>query len=77
MTAARKCPHPDITRCPLYHAAHVAGAPSCFSQRMDAGLCAVDLGQPYEALLSALNAKFPLVAAECHWQSARQTETLH
>jgi hypothetical protein len=73
----RKCPHHNITDCPLYHAMHVAGAPSCFSNRMDEGFCAVDLGKSYQVILAVLNATFPMIVAECEWNASRCSETVH
>lgn len=73
----RKCPHANIVNCPLYHAMHVAYGPSCASERLDEGLCAVDLGKSYSVLLSELTAKHPLLVAECAWQAPRVAESVH
>ncbi len=75
----RKCPYANVADCPLYHAMHAAGAPNCFSNRMDEGFCAVDLGKSYQAILSSLNATFPMIVAECKWSvigvELRRTES--
>lgn len=59
------CRHADIRNCPLYHAMHIAGGPSCWSDRIPEGLCAVDLGADYDALVAAFRAKHPREVAEC------------
>lgn len=73
----RKCPHANIIHCPLYVAMHVAGTPSCFSTKLDEGLCKVDLGASYQALLANLNGFDLAIAAECEWQKPRTTEVVH
>lgn len=65
-----KCPHDNIVDCPLYHGMHVGGGPSCWSDRIPEGLCAVDLGANYDALVLALRIKHPMVVAECEWNAA-------
>lgn len=73
----RKCPHPDITKCPLYHAMHIADAPSCFSDKLDTGICKVDLGASYDALVAALQIFDMRVIADCEWNNERPRSTLH
>lgn len=65
-----KCPHENIVDCPLYHGMHIAGGPSCVSNRLDEGLCAVSMGADYESLLVALTIAHPKVVAECEWNAA-------
>jgi hypothetical protein len=73
----RKRPHANIVQCPLYHAMHASGAPSCFSARLDDGLCKVDLGASYQDILAKLN-RFDLsIAAMCEWQKPRTAEVVH
>jgi len=73
----RKCPHAHIVDCPLYHAMHVSYAPSCDSGRLDEGLCKVDLGASYDAILMAVQIFDMRIVAECQWNSARTRETVH
>ncbi len=61
------CPHSNIADCPLYHGMHVPGGPSCHSDKLDEGLCAVALGADYDALVAALRARHPKVVAECEF----------
>lgn len=68
------CRHADIRNCPLYHAMHIPGAPSCRSPRLEEGLCAVDLGADYNALLLALTIEHPREVAECEWHAAQRAE---
>lgn len=73
----RKCPHPDVANCPLYHAAHVPNAAGCFSKKMDTGLCAVDLGESYSGRLAKLQREHPQIVAECEWHVMTPARTLH
>ena len=70
MSKRRRCPHGNVAYCPLYWGMHIAGAPSCVSNRLDEGLCAVDLGADYEALAAAFRAQRPRDAAECEFAEA-------
>lgn len=64
------CPrHRNIIDCPLAHGLHIPGGPSCWSDRLDEGLCAVDLGADYDGLVAALRIKHPLEVAECEWDA--------
>lgn len=73
----RKCPHANIMDCPLYHAMHIANAPSCYSHRLDEGLCKVDLGKKYEDILMALNIFDLRIASDCEWMRIRGSATMH
>lgn len=73
----RKCPHPDVATCPLYHAAHVPNAGGCFSQLMDVGLCAVDLGARYEDLRQRLEIEHPQIVADYELVVLASARTLH
>lgn len=71
----RGCPHTDIRDCPLYHAMHGCGGPSCWSDRLEEGKCAVDLGADYNGLLQALTIKEPKLVAECQWNADLRART--
>lgn len=49
-----RCPHGNISYCPLYRAAHEAGGPSCDDGHLDRGGCAIDRGLDYGRTLAAL-----------------------
>ena len=58
-----KCPHADIRFCPLYLAAHVAGAGGCDDGHLGEGGCAVDRGMNYADEAARLQVtQFHLVA---------------
>lgn len=50
----RRCPHPNIAYCPLYHAAHEVGGLGCDDGKLGNGSCAVDRGADYGQMVSAL-----------------------
>lgn len=68
----RKCPHRNIVDCPLYIGMHIVGGHSCWSDRLEEGLCAVDLGANYDGLIEAMRVKHPREVAECEWRSAQR-----
>lgn len=62
------CRHEDIRDCPLYHAMHEAGAPSCAHNDLHEG-CAVDHGADYDGLVQALMVAHPVLVAQCEWNA--------
>ena len=61
----RRCPHPNIAYCPLYHAAHEAGGFGCDDGRLgDHEGCAVDRGADYGRMVSALWKVRPEIISE-------------
>lgn len=63
-----RCPHANIVHCPLYVAAHIAGAPSCDDGKLDEmSGCAVDRNFEgyYGEKVAALSKMHPNIVIEC------------
>lgn len=65
------CPHLDPSHCPLYRAAHVAGAGGCDDGRLAEGGCAVIRGVDYAGAVAALRIAHPRLVAEAEWDADR------
>jgi len=66
-SADTKCPHADILHCPLYHAAHIAGAGGCDDGKLDQGGCAVNRGMDYHKEVKRLEIEQFQLVAECEF----------
>lgn len=65
--AATKCPHEHIQFCPLYVAAHVAGAGGCDDGELGQGGCAVDRGMDYFKEVRRLEVEQFELVAQCEY----------
>lgn len=73
----RRCPHPDIRFCPLYHAAHggkeFGGAHGCVDALCGQYGCAVDEGRlDYRDAMEKLRRCAPRYAAELAFREAAE-----
>lgn len=66
------CPHKDIRDCPLYLAAHVAGAGGCDDGRLGDGGCAVSRGLDYGHAVARLWASRPDLIEEQELDTMRR-----
>jgi len=64
----RKCPHADIRDCPLYHAGHEAGLPTCIAGDWAYG-CLVEQGASYDGILVRLRGVEPKLVAVIEWNA--------
>lgn len=64
------CPHDDKRFCPLYVAAHVAGAGGCDDGKLgEFEGCAVDRGKSfYDAKVCRLRVSHPGLVEDCEWR---------
>lgn len=60
MTTAGRCPHADITGCPLYQAAHIPALAhlGCDDGHLATGGCAVDRGVSYADRVRQMSRSF-------------------
>ena len=64
------CPHDHIRFCPLYIAAHIAGAPGCDDGRLAEQTCAVARDMDYAQARATLAAQRPRLVAEAAFLEA-------
>ena len=69
----KRCPHADIQFCPLYHAAHIAGAGGCDDGQLGEGGCAVSRGMDYRQAVKRLEVTQFAMMAELEFKQ-RQNE---
>lgn len=62
-----KCPHELVQYCPLYVAAHIAGAGGCDDGKLELGTCAVSRGLDYAKRLAELERTQFEMVARCQW----------
>ena len=72
-----KCPHSNITDCPLYHAAHDADMPfGCDDgQLMNWDGCAVARGMDYDGKIAAMRISHPGYAERIEWNKDARERT--